>query len=180
MQQFDKRLKAHGVLVNKDEVLAALGHPSGWARDERRMQFEQRLIRGESELDIFGIKGCPGHPGYLDYLRKSAKRPIGSNTGLVSQEANQKILATVAEEVRPEIARYEVLLAELEKRPAAVRKYVADLKRWMEIFRSGIDPHPEDQPIEELQELARQGNKKNWENIELIKKEIVKYGGRAT
>src|SRR5665213_837079 len=108
-KRYDKRNKAHGVLVGNHTVLRELGHPSGWDRLKRKLEFQNRLVPGATELDIFGIKGCPGQPGYLDYLKASKENPQGCNTNLVSDEVNYGIKAMVAEEVQPEIEKYEAM-----------------------------------------------------------------------
>jgi len=176
-KRYDKRNKTHGVLVDNNEVLRGLGHPVHWARDERKVEFRKRLVPGYSELDIFGIKGCPGQPGYLDYLRASANNPAGSNTNLVSPEVSLGIKAMVVAEVKPEIEKYEAMLAELERSPSAVEKYVDDLKRWRKLFRDGIVADPDSEPIDELVELAWKGNHERRQNIALIEEEIKKYAG---
>lgn len=173
-----KEKKMHGQPISREEVLQNLGHPEGWARDERRLEFQKRLRPGQHELDISGIKGSPGFPGYLDYLRASMKKPLGSDTSLVSDEMNVGIKAMVAHEIKPEIKKYEMLLMELEKSPEAIEAYIRVLRSNInDIFKIGLysDQNPEEEPIEELREFAKQTNEEYKRNTEEAEREILKY-----
>ncbi len=171
----DKRRKMHGEPVGKEEVLKALGNPASWARDERKLEFNKRLVPGNKELDIFGIKGCSGSEGYLGYLERSLGCPAGSDTGLVSEEENRVILETTTQEISAEIEKYTGLLAKLEEVPAEIEKYLGALKRTIEIKQMFWPENPEAQPIEELKELARQSNARTEREVAEIRETIGAY-----
>lgn len=170
-----KRSKIYGIVVGAHTVLRDLGHPAHWATDERKTKFRKLLRPGAEELDISGIRGCPGYEGYLEYLKYSALNPLGADTGLVKTKVNEGIKAMVAAEVGLEISKYEALLADLESSKEAVAAYIGHLNWWLDFLRSSIDPNPEGQPIEELQELSMLGNTKAQQNILLTQKLIAEY-----
>ena len=156
----------YGVSVSGEEVLQKLGHPSGWYELERRLEFQNRLRDGESELDITGIRGSPGFPGYLEYLDQSFKKPLGYDTNLISDEERDAIRDDVRSDISFEIVKYRRILFELLQSTHAIKRYIDSLKRSIPILKMGIDPNLEAQPIEELVELAKLGNEKARKNIE--------------
>lgn len=161
--------------VSKCEVLAKLGHPAHWAREDRELEFRKHLTRGATDLDINGIKGVPGVAGYMDYLLNSLRCPLGSDTGLVSAEVSMGIKEMAEREIRKEIQKYEVRLAELEKDPGEVERYIARLRYSLCFLPEMIDPDPNAQPLEELREGGHRRNAEIKENIERTHQEIARY-----
>jgi hypothetical protein len=176
----DKQLKMTGVQVSKEEVIAALGRPSAqWERDSRKREFSNRLKRGEKDLGIAGIKGHGvTNKGYLGYLENSLLCPLGSHTGLVSEEESLRIQEEANAETQAEIETYRLRLAELEKSPEAIRSYIGDMQRWLNFLERIGAEDPEEQPIEELVKLARESNRKRDLDIEALQKDIESYTQR--
>ena len=175
---YDKKSKSFGKPVSKEEVLAELGHPSTWSRDTRKLEIEHRLHKGQKELDIAGIRGCGRLTGYLDYLRKELVHPLGANTGLVTEEVNAEILRNTQKEITAEIQKYEARLVELEKSPYAVSRFLYEARDWLKKVETNplfAEQDPMAQPIEELQELTRESNKKRILEIAQLRADIEKY-----
>lgn len=168
--------KMEGMPVSKGEVLSALGHPVSWARDERKGEFNKRLAPGMTDLDIAGIKGIPGAVGYLDYLLRSLRCPLGWDTGLVNREVDEGIKEMVEREIVAEVWKYTQRLAELEEDPVEVERYIAKLRRRLEVLPRFIEDDPDAQLLEELRESGHRKNAEIEENIERIHQEIARYG----
>ena len=142
-----------GKKVSREEVLNVLGHPSTWARDERKTEFEKRLRPGDKELGIFGIKGCGRKKGYLGYLRESLERPLGTYTSLVSEEKNKEILERERKEIGVLIDKYEKLLASLWNSREAIVFYIESLELQRKIAEMGLS-NEEKEGDEELAGLV--------------------------
>jgi hypothetical protein len=174
----DKRSKMHGTPVSKEEVLADLGHPRGWLANSMKVEFRNRLCRGEADLDIAGIRGYGRMTGYLDHLRKEFEHPLGTGTGLIPPEDDARVLADAKTVLAAEIAKYEARLAELERSPADVARYVARMRHWLDLLEHNplfAEQDPALEPIEELQELARDANRKRAEELVRLRDDIARY-----
>lgn len=174
----DKRSKMFGEPVSKEEVLYALGHPSEWFALSRVSAFRNRLVRGQDDLDIGGIRGCGRMTGYLDFLRTELTRPIGTGTGLVPPEVDAQILSALQAEISAEIAKYETRLAELERSPAAVEDHLERMRSRLDMFENNMlfaEQDPSLEPLEELQEMVRDSNRKRIQEIEQLRADIEKY-----
>ena len=174
----DKRSKMLGEPVSKEEVLKDLGHPSGWLANAMKVEFRNRLIKGQDDLDIGGIRGYGRMKGYLDFLRMEVDYPIGTGTGLIPPEDDAKILAAAQAQISAEIAKYETRLAELERSPADVAAYLDRMRRWLDMLENNSlfgEQDPSLEPLEELQEMVRDSNRKRVLEIEQLKSEIGKY-----
>ena len=177
---YNKRLKMTGVRVSNEEVIAELGRPSAqWERNSRRLDFSKRLVPGQTDLSISGIKGYGvTNKGYLGYLEHSLLGPLGANTGLVSEEENEQIREEANAETRTELEKYRLRLVELEQSPEAVRDYIGDMQRWLKFIRSMDPRNPAEEPIEELQELTEKSNRERELDIEALEKDINAYTQR--
>jgi Asp-tRNA(Asn)/Glu-tRNA(Gln) amidotransferase C subunit len=166
----------HGELVSKEEVIAEFERPSPeWERNSRRIEFEKRLKRGESDLGIGGIRGYGHMTGYLSYLERSLQYPLGVGTGLVPPEEDEHIRSELESEIRAEIDKYRARLAELEQSPEAVAEFLADMQSWLDYVEKLAPMDVEDQPDEEFKELARESNKKQVDEIAQLKRDIEAY-----
>lgn len=179
-----KTKKMHGEVVSKEEVSKELGHPSEWLELHMRLEFEKHQTTaqkalGETSLDITGIhgRGCPSMPGYLGWLRKELEHPIGTRTGLISPEDEAKLLEKSQAVIRAEIAAQEARLAELERDPAAVRAHIERVRWWMDTKQSMGPMDPEDQPVEELVELAKQDVIDHTRDMEGMRQEVERCLG---
>lgn len=168
-----------GEPVSKEEILKELGDPAEWGKLHRKLEFEKRLRYGQKELDIKGIKGVPGTQGYLDFLKKELKHPIGTGTGLVSKEKNSHIEEQEKEAIKDEIKKYTKLLKELEKSPKEIERYLRKLKEKLKFLETNllcVDlPLDNFGDTEEGRELAEKLNWGKKDNILKLKAAIKNY-----
>lgn len=168
-----------GKPVSGEDILKELGDPAEWGKQHRQIEFEMRLRFGRKELDIVGIKGMPGSDGYLDFLNKELKHPIGSETGLVSAGKNFHIEEQEKEAIKDEIKKYSELLDGLEKSRSAVVEYLDELKKRLNNLRNSslYADLPLDNfgDTEEGHNLVMEHNRERRENIKKLKEEIKKY-----
>lgn len=171
----DKRSKMWGEPVSKEEVLQELGDPATWEQNSRQIEFRNRLKSGQDDLDISGIRGYGRFTGYLAYLTASLARPLGTGTGLVSEDAEREIARVATEAIAADIAKYEARLAELERSPDAIRSHIGDMRRWLHYVQKigPMDPDAED--LDELKELARESNAQRVKEIAELEADIVTY-----
>lgn len=171
----EKRSKMWGEPVSNDEVLRELGHPSTWEPNSRKVEFRNRLKRGQDDLDIGGIRGYGRIKGYLRYLEETLASPLGVGTGLVSQDEDVSILAGIVETVSAEIAKYQARLVELERSPEAVAAHVAEMRSWLAyVVKLGpMDPDLED--LDELKQMAIDSNADREREIASLEADIAKY-----
>lgn len=111
-----------GVPVSMLEVLRELGHPSIWGIAAREAE-KLSLLRGDAvDIDyIYGVKT------YLTSLHEQMEEPVGSGTGLISQEENRLLIEAERTRITSEIAIYTRRLDELEKNPIAIQEYLDHL-----------------------------------------------------
>lgn len=174
----DKRSKMHGTPVSKEEVLAELGDPAGWLANSMKVEFRNRLATGATDLDIAGIRGYGRIAGYLDYLRKELAHPLGTGTSLVPPEADARIRAEAEATLRAAIEKYEARLADLERTPSDVSRYLERMRYWLDLLENNMlfaEQDPSLEPIEELQELTRESNRKRTLEIEGLRAAIAGY-----
>ena len=171
--------KMVGTTVTKDEVLRELGHPSEWARDARKSEKRNRMSSQDDDLDIAGIRGYGARlrkdGGYLGFLQAQLARPDGVGTGLVSDEEDQRIRTVVIPETETEIAKYRARLEELEKSPDAVRAYIGKMRRHIEIMYLFGESDPNDEPMEELRQMAILDNQRRRLQAAIINQDIERY-----
>ncbi len=86
--------------ASKEEVLEILGHPSTWGEASRRAQFHM-CSNDRNELTE------TSKASYLTYLKESLMKPAGYQSGLVSEEEDQKIFENEQKAIRAEIERIE-------------------------------------------------------------------------
>lgn len=173
----DKRKTIQSELVSKEEVLRELGNPAEWFALSRSVQFKSHLCRGQSDLDITGISGrqTEDSKGYLGWLKAELAYPIGSNTGLVSDGESAKIAAASRATIAAEIEKYEARLEVLERDPDAVHGHIAALESWLAFLGKFGPMDPDDQPTEELVELAKQDVIDRAKEVEDLRSEIKRY-----
>ena len=170
-----KYSKMHGTPVSKEEVLAELGDPAEWSRQSRKLERDKRLKRGSAELDISGLRGYGRITGYVAYLEKELTAPLGTGTGLVSEEENARILATARAEIEAELAACRARLVELERSPDAVGTHVDDMTRWLDYARRVGKQDPELEPLDELKEMVRESNAAHDREVASLEDDIRRY-----
>jgi hypothetical protein len=179
----DKSSKMSGEPVSNVEVIADLGHPSGWLANSMQIEIRNRLVKGNVDLDIAGIRGYGLFVGYLGFLRKQLERPIGTDTGLVPPEVEAQIRSDSEAVLTAEIKKYEDRLAELERSPAELSRCLERMRDWLDTLENNslfAERDPLLEPIEELQELARDSNRQNTLAKEQLRAQIESYADLLT
>ena len=163
--------------ATQQEMLTALGDPRKWGPSDRKKEFTNRLKPGQTELDIWGIKGSPGRRGYLEYLIDSLTFPLGTFAGILSPGENRILADEEQTTIQVELAKYTKLLVELSRSLEAVASYIEDLAKAIEFEKqiASVEGDPEDQPVEELVILGRRRKVERARILEEIPKEMAKW-----
>lgn len=171
----DKRDKMIGKPVSKEEILRDLGHPGSWSASSRKQEFKRRLKPGQKDLGLGGIKGFPGHEGYLEYLEKEFKNPLGTNTSLVSDEENAQILLNNRAEIQLEIDKYRALLEKYEQDPRKIAGYIAYMNSWLKIKINFSHSPRERTGDPDLDASSEAADEQDAEDIEAVRARINEY-----